>query len=213
VRALRGHSPIKTEGAPQEQSSDAVSAQVLRALRGEPAAEEWIAHRAFAAGLRLATFSLGDANLAQDVGQEVAMRVLANLPKLRDAERFDGWTYRICAGEIKRAASRRSRQEHREKAGSVPEPSAEPSFPRLLEERDWLAQALAELSERQRLVLGLRFVFGLDDEEIAAAIGARRGTVRSLSSRALARLRQRAEKEGQAAASEGSTRNQVEVIR
>jgi RNA polymerase sigma factor (sigma-70 family) len=102
----------------------------------------------------------------------VAIRVLANLPKLRDAERFDGWTYRI-----------------------------------------WLAQALAELSERQRLVLGLRFVFGLDDEEIAAAIGARRGTVRSLSSRALARLRRRAEKEGQAAASEGSARNQMEVIR
>ena len=213
MRALRGHSPIKAEETPQEQANDAVAAQVLRALRGERAAEEWIAHRAYAAGLRLGTFSLGDSNLAQDVGQEVAMRVLANLPKLRDADRFDGWTYRICAREIKRAANRRSRQEHREKAASAPEPAAEPGFPRLLEERDWLAQALAELSERQRLVLGLRFVFGLEDEEIAAAIGARRGTVRSLSSRALARLRRRAEKEGQAAASEGSARNQMEVTR
>lgn len=185
----------------------------MRALRGDAAAEEWVAHRAYTAGLRLATFSLGDVNLAQDVGQEVAIRVIHGLPKLRDAERFDGWTYRICAGEIKRAANRRSRREHRERADADFDLPAEPSFPRLVEERDWLGRALAELSERQRLVLGLRYVFGLEDEEIAAAIGSRRGTVRSLSSRAIARLRRRAEKEGAMAASDDIDSNQVEVTR
>lgn len=186
---------------------------MLRALRGEEAAKEWIAHRAYAAGLRLATFSLADANLAQDVGQEVAIRVLRGLPKLRDATKFDGWTYRICASEIKRAASKRSRREHRESAGALPDPPVDPAFSRSLEERDWLSQAVAELSERQRLVLGLRFVFDLDDDQIAAAIGARRGTVRSLSSRAIARLRRRAEKEDLSVSSKGSDRNQMEVTR
>src|SRR5215204_1476201 len=153
----------------QEQSNDAVAAQVLRALKGDPGAEEWIAHRAYAAGLRLATFSLGDANLAQDVGQEVAIRVLRALPKLRDVQRFDGWTYRICAAEIKRAAKKRQRQDW-QPYGEEAETSVEATFTQSLGDRDWLAQALGQLSERQRLVLGLHFVLGLDDKEIAAAI-------------------------------------------
>jgi DNA-directed RNA polymerase specialized sigma24 family protein len=44
-------------------------------------------------------------------------------------------------------------------------------------------------------VLGLRYVHGLDDREIASVIRARRGTVRSLLSRGLARLREEAELE------------------
>lgn len=186
---------------------------MLRALRGEAAAEEWIAERAYAAGLRLATFSIGDANLAQEVGQEVAIRVLRGLPKLRDAGRFDAWTYRISAGEIKRAANKRSRREHREGIDADLDFATDPAFPQMVAERDWLTRALAELSDRQRLVLGLRFVLGLDDDEIAEAIGARRGTVRSLSSRAIARLRRRAEKEGAAAPPGGSVRTRTEAIR
>lgn len=195
MRARRGQSPIEAQRSSPEQSKDAVAAQVLRALRGDAAAEEWIAHRAYAAALRLATFSLGDANLAQDVGQEVAIRVVGGLPKLRDAQRFDGWTYRICASEIKRAANKRQRHDWHPYEAVEDELQVEATFPESFSERDWLVRALAQLSERQRLVLGLYYVSGLDDKEIATAIRVRRGTVRSLLSRALARLRELAELE------------------
>jgi RNA polymerase sigma-70 factor (ECF subfamily) len=174
---------------------DALTAQVLRARKGDSAAREWIGARAYVAGLRLATFSLGDPNLAQDVGQEVAIRVLRGLPKLRDAGRFDAWTYRISAGEVKRAARRRKRQDWHALDETEPALHVEATFTQSFGERDWLVQALSRLSERQRLVLGLRYVHGLDDKEIATAIRARRGTVRSLLSRALARLREQAELE------------------
>lgn len=176
---------------------DMITARVFRANRGDSEAREWIAERAYTAGLRLATFSLGDPSLAQDVGQEVAIRVLRGLPKLRDANRFDAWTYRISAGEIKRAAKKRKRHDWRPYDELEHELQVEASFPQSLGERDWLVQALAELSERQRLVLGLHYVYGLDDKEIAAAIKARRGTVRSLLSRALNRLRELADAEEQ----------------
>jgi RNA polymerase sigma-70 factor (ECF subfamily) len=195
VSALRGHSPIEADGSIPEQSKDAVTAKVLRALKGDPDAEEWIAHRAYTAGLRLATFSLGDANLAQDVGQEVAIRALRGLPKLRDAGRFDAWTYRISAAELKRAAKKRKRHDWHPYEAVEHELQVEPTFPESFGERDWLVAALAQLSERQRLVLGLHYVYGLNDKEIAAAIRSRRGTVRSLLSRALARLREQAETE------------------
>jgi RNA polymerase sigma factor (sigma-70 family) len=174
---------------------DMITARVFRANRGDREAREWIANRAHTAGLRLATFSLGDPNLAQDVGQEVAIRVLRGLPKLRDANRFDAWTYRICAGEIKRAAKKRKRHDWHPYEAVEHELQIEADFPQSLGERDWLIQALAQLSERQRLVLGLHYVYGLNDREIAAAIRARRGTVRSLLSRALARLREQVEAE------------------
>ena len=174
---------------------DMITARVFRAKRGDREAKEWIASRAYTAGLRLATFSLGDPNLAQDVGQEVAIRVLRGLPKLRDANRFDAWAYRISAGEIKRAAKKRKRHDWHPYEAVEHELQVESSFPQSFGERDWLVRALAHLSERQRLVLGLHYVYGLNDKEIAAAIRARRGTVRSLLSRGLARLREQAEAE------------------
>lgn len=180
---------------PKVSDQDKVTARVFRANRGDREAREWIASRAYTAGLRLATFSLGDPSLAQDIGQEVAIRVLGGLPKLRDANRFDAWTYRICAGEIKRAAKKRQRHDWHPYDAVEHELQVEATFPQSLGERDWLVRALAQLSERQRLVLGLHYVYGLDDREIAAAIKARRGTVRSLLSRALARLREQAEAE------------------
>jgi DNA-directed RNA polymerase specialized sigma24 family protein len=52
-----------------------------------------------------------------------------------------------------------------------------------------LADAIATLPFRQRAVIVLRYRFGLSEAEIAEAIGCRPGTVKSLSSRALAQLK------------------------
>ena len=169
-----------------------VADQVEDALAGNRAAEEWLARRSYEAGLRLATFSLSDPEIAQDVGQEVAIRVIRALAKLRDPECFDGWTYRICAAEIKRAAKKRGRTMHQPYDEATVPPS-EPTFVAEVSDRDWLAQALTRLTDRERIVVGLRYVYDLPDEEIAAAIRCRPGTVRSLLSRAMARVRNHAD--------------------
>jgi RNA polymerase sigma factor (sigma-70 family) len=52
-----------------------------------------------------------------------------------------------------------------------------------------LWQLLAGLAHRQRVVLVMRYYLGYSDAEIAGTLGCRRGTVRSLASRALAELR------------------------
>jgi RNA polymerase sigma-70 factor (sigma-E family) len=53
---------------------------------------------------------------------------------------------------------------------------------------DGLADAVAALPFRQRAVVVLRYYGGLSEVEIAEALGCRPGTVKSLASRALARL-------------------------
>ena len=54
---------------------------------------------------------------------------------------------------------------------------------------DDLWSVLAGLPHRQRVVLVMRYYLGYSDGEIAGTLGCRRGTVRSLASRALAELR------------------------
>jgi RNA polymerase sigma factor (sigma-70 family) len=54
---------------------------------------------------------------------------------------------------------------------------------------DDLWSMLAGLPHRQRVVLVMRYYLGYSDDEIAGTLGCRRGTVRSLASRALADLR------------------------
>jgi RNA polymerase sigma factor (sigma-70 family) len=55
---------------------------------------------------------------------------------------------------------------------------------------DELFDVLAALPERQRAAIVLRFWHDLSDEEIAAALRCRPGTVGSLLHRGLARLRE-----------------------
>jgi RNA polymerase sigma factor (sigma-70 family) len=56
-------------------------------------------------------------------------------------------------------------------------------------DRDEMWRALAVLPARQRAVLVLRYYEARPDGEIAALIGAKEATVRSLAARALAGLR------------------------
>jgi RNA polymerase sigma-70 factor (sigma-E family) len=56
-------------------------------------------------------------------------------------------------------------------------------------ERDAMIERLARLPRRQRAAIVLRYYVGLSDTDIAAHLGCREPTVRSLVSRALAALR------------------------
>jgi RNA polymerase sigma-70 factor (ECF subfamily) len=173
--------------------SQPLESLVSQACTGDREALSVLAERAAAIALRIAAVALADEYLARDVSQEVAIRALNGLGKLRAADRFDAWVYRITASEIRRAASRRSRRnevligthpsedENRERSAGQAED--------LLQVGVGLRQALAELSERERIALALRYVSDLDDAQISRAMRCRPGTVRSLISRGRQKLR------------------------
>ena len=64
-----------------------------------------------------------------------------------------------------------------------------PFIPPQPEDRDYLIDALDQLSPRQKTVLVLKFYADMTEKEIAQAIGVRPGTVKSATSRGLAELR------------------------
>ena len=59
-----------------------------------------------------------------------------------------------------------------------------------VEERDLVVRLLAALTERERRVVVLRYYFDLSEAQVAHELRVTRGTVKSTSSRALAKIRE-----------------------
>jgi RNA polymerase sigma-70 factor (ECF subfamily) len=107
-------------------------------------------------------------------------------PKLRDPAAFEGWFWAIARNRM-RTALRRYRYGH------VPQDAfVSPSTPEektiLKEEHAHIRAAMASLSPRDRELLWMREVEGLEYEEIGSRIGAAAGAVRVSVHRARKRL-------------------------
>lgn len=178
-------------------SEEMSSAEMVRRRRdGDPDASEALARSAMRLALRTAAALVESREEAADVAQEVAIDVLGSLEQLRDPEAFDAWVHRITV----RRTLRRLKKRHRTRATETPlallgdhdQPPVLEGLDRdtILAARGALAAALAELPQKQRLALALRYVHDLSDAEIAAALGCRTGTVHALLSRGRGALRQ-----------------------
>ncbi|MEM9557726.1 MAG: RNA polymerase sigma factor [Acidobacteriota bacterium] len=132
---------------------------------------------------RLACGIVGDRSLAEDVTQEVFLRLARRRRHWTPRARFTTWLYRITVN-VARELGRRARKERPLDAVAA-EPSSTGRDPAL---RD-LQRALARLSQRQREVVVLRHLEGLSTRETARVLGCREGSVKTHLHRALHRLR------------------------
>lgn len=152
-----------------------LAALVRRARMGSAAAFEQLV-RLYGQRLhRFLVLRLGGERDARDALQETLVAAWQGLPGLERPERIWPWLAAIAAHKAADAARRRPPL-----VDAEPEPAAEVDDVELLAFRD----ALAELPERFREVLLLRYLLRLSEEETAAALGVRVGTVKSRSSRA-----------------------------
>ena len=143
---------------------------------------------------RTAYLITGDAQDAEDAAQEAFVKAYRALGRFRPGAPFRPWLLQIVANEARnrrRSAGRRAGLALRA-AAEEPSGDAAPSPEAALvasERRRELLAALERLREEERLVLACRFFLDLSEEETAAALGIRRGTVKSRQSRALDQLR------------------------
>ena len=166
--------------------------------RGDDAAFEALVrmaqHRIFGIAMRM----LGDRAEAEEVAQEVFLRVHRAAREFRGDSKLSTWLYaiasRLCLARLVRP-ERRARIVDPESVPEIPDAGADPSA-RLetAELRTALERCIQELDEERRIVVVLRDVHGLPYEEIAAALGIELGTVRSRLHRARAELKDRLEK-------------------
>ena len=113
--------------------------------------------------------------------------------RFRAGAPFRPWLLRIVANEARnrrRSAGRRAELALQAAAVSGDAAPSPETAAVAHERRAVLLDGLARLEERDRDVLVHRFLAGLGEEETAATLGVRRGTVKSRTSRALDRLRE-----------------------
>lgn len=155
--------------------------------------------------LRVAYQLTHDRAAAQDLVQDALLRVYGSLSR-RGVEPGDYYAYLRRAVLNEYTRTRRLRASSEVVTDALPDrPGGELPEDRIAD-REQLWRALAALSPRQRAVLVLRYYEDLGDREIAAALGCREATVRSLASRGLAALRQAAGPAGAGRRSRGTTR-------
>jgi RNA polymerase sigma factor (sigma-70 family) len=172
------------------------SGLVARAQSGDARAYQNLVEEHQTIAFRTAYLITGSAAEAEDAVQDAFVKAFYALGRFRPDAPFRPWVLRIVANEARnrrRSAGRRERLALRAaedplSGGAVPSPEAA-----LLasEQRAELLAAVEQLRDGDRLVIAFRYFLDLSEEETAAALGWRRGTVKSRLSRALERLRER----------------------
>lgn len=134
-------------------------------------------------------------NEAEDAVQEAMIKAFRHLDRFRPGSPFRPWLLAIVANEARnrrRSGSRRGALELRVRdhvsATTASIGSAEDGAVNRAEQEQLLA-AVAGLPDRDREIVALRFFAGLSEAETAEALLCPAGTVKSRTSRALAKLR------------------------
>jgi RNA polymerase sigma-70 factor (ECF subfamily) len=140
--------------------------------------------------LRLA----GDPSRAQDLSQEVFLRVFKGLPRYRGSSSLKTWIYSIalnhCRGRLGRRGIELTDWDEENWSHGPADPGRGPEGDLLARDGDRrVAALLLALPVRFREAVILRDLEGLSYEEIAAVLRVRTGTVRSRIARGRERLR------------------------
>ena len=144
----------------------------------------WVlAHRA---RLRRTAFLLcGDWHLADDLVQDVLVRMYEAWPRVGAAPDLTRYSRRVLVNRYLDHRRRPSRREH--VVDTVPDDAAPEGGGH--DDREALLQALRDVPPGQRAVLVLRYFDDLSVEQTAAVLGTSAGTVKSQTSRGLTALR------------------------
>jgi RNA polymerase sigma-70 factor (ECF subfamily) len=146
--------------------------------------------------INLITRFVGDVDRAEDIAQEVFIRVYRNRERYRKSGKFSTWIFTIAANlaknEIRRKVRHRrvvSMDEEKEPGTSLASTLADrgPGPGQTLERKELenlILNAIEALPERYRLALVLRDLEGLAYEEVSRVLGIPGGTVRSRINRA-----------------------------
>jgi RNA polymerase sigma factor (sigma-70 family) len=173
-------------------------ALVTRAKRGDVRAFEAIVERYQAIAFRTAWLITRSSADAEEATQDAFLKAHRAFGRFREGAPLRPWLLAIVANEARNrrtAGARRERLVARGAEERRPDDAVPPPEAALLdsERRTALIAAVERLAESDRLVISCRYFLELSERETAAALGWRRGTVKSRLHRALARLREEIE--------------------
>ena len=179
---------------------------VERSRRGDASAFDALVtpmvERLHGAALRM----LRDVDAADDATQDALVSAWRRLPKLRQADRFEPWLWRILVRSCYAESDRRRRS--RDRIQTLTPGLRERGDPfGDVDQRDALERAFERLPEEQRSVLVLRHYLGMSSEEVAEILGIRPTTARTRLHYAHRAIRAALDADARSAPALGPTRN------
>ena len=129
---------------------------------------------------------LGDGEAARDAVQAAWLEILRGLPRLDDVDAFPAWAYRIVSRRCTRAI--RSLQKQRALVQAISAQPA-PDDDRISDPQDRLHAAIRQLPPEQRAALALHHFEHLSVAEVAVALAAPVGTIKTRLMHARRKLR------------------------
>lgn len=166
-----------------------VTELVVRAKNGDTHAFALLYEQIYKDLYRFVCCTVKDVHLAEDIVSSSVLNAYENLHKLRKNDSFRSWMFQIAANECKKQFRTRVKVVPLEQ-NEVREAVELSSHSEDLNEKLAIRQAFALLSEQERLIIGLSLYGGYSGREIAHFLRKKEGTVRSLKSRALDKMKQ-----------------------
>ena len=157
---------------------------VEQAQRGDQDAYDALARAVAPRMHRVAYRITRDLDTAQDATQQALVAMWREIPRLRDPDRFDAWTYqlvvRFCLMELRSQRRRLSVVRNVRVVGADdPLEPAQADDSRTVADRDEIERAFRQLTEEQRAIVVLRHYVGLSVAEAGEALGIPAGTAAS----------------------------------
>jgi len=169
---------------------DPASAVAGKAIRGDAAARDRLFEETYLRLLRyLGKLTNGNSALAEELSQETMVRVIRSFERLRDPERFIPWVFRIATHVWRDYHRARTAKEAVDAA--APGAAAEPAERRELTDR--VLRELSRLPEVYRVALTLRFLEGMEYEDMAEVLEVSAVTLRSHVARGRQMIRRQLE--------------------
>jgi RNA polymerase sigma-70 factor (ECF subfamily) len=171
-------------------TADLLPSLAARAQLGDRGALEKLLHSLESPLHAHVSTIVNDRDLADDILQEVLLKVSRGLGSLREPEWVRAWAYRITTREAIRAARAERHQRHEavEDWNDFPAPDMEDA----VAAEDLIDEVVArfdELPRRAQLVLRMRYLEELSQQEIAEALEIPLGTVKSRIAYGLSAIR------------------------
>ncbi len=138
--------------------------------------------------LRVAQGVLRDPHVAEDAVQQAFLDIWRDISRLRDASKFEGWSYKLLLRVCYAEARRRPRWVPTSQIPAAAEPRVGDVFG-VVVDRDQLSRGFGQLSPDHRAVIVLRYLADLSPEQVAEALDIPRKTVYSRLGRAMDALR------------------------
>jgi len=141
---------------------------------------------------RCLRYGAGDVAFAEEVTQDVFLKLLEHLPNLRDTHDLGGWLHRVAANlAISRLRRERSLLGKLQALWSVADRGDDDSALGVVERKqraDQVLDTLRVLPARERVVICMKLLDGASQREIARALDLSEGYVSKLIQRGLQRI-------------------------